>query len=76
MIPSLRVFAYICIWTTPLQIALVLWGIGIVAVTDYSIMSLSNIEFISNYLGFLLPIIEWAYTWFGLISKIGCFLYR
>lgn len=64
MISSLRVFAYICIWTTPLQIALVLWGIGIVAVTDYSIMSLSNIEFIRNYLGFLLPIIEWAYTWF------------
>lgn len=64
MISSLRVFAYICIWTTPLEIALVLWGIGIVAVTDYSIMSLSNIEFIRNYLGFLLPIIEWAYTWF------------
>ena len=60
MISSLRVFAYICIWTTPLNIALVLWGIGIVAVTDYSIMSLSNIEFIRNYLGFLLPIIEWA----------------
>ena len=44
--------------------ALILWGIGIVVVTDYSIFSLSNIEFIRNYLGFLLPIIEWAYTWF------------
>ena len=64
MISSLRVFAYICIWTTPLEIALVLWGIGIVVVTDYSIFSLSNIEFIRNYLGFLLPIIEWAHTWF------------
>ena len=41
-----------------------MWGIGIVAVTDYSILSLSNIEFIRNYLGFLLFIIEWAYTWF------------
>jgi len=41
-----------------------LWGIGIVTVTDYSILSLSNIEFITNYLGFLLFIVEWLYTWF------------
>ena len=41
-----------------------MWGIGIVAVTDYSIFSLSHIEFIRNYLGFLFPIIEWLYTWF------------
>ena len=64
MISLLKVFAYICIWTTPFQIALILWGIGIVTVTDYSILSLSNIEFFKNYLGFLLPIIEWLYTWF------------
>ena len=64
MLSFLRAFAYICIWTTPFQVALILWGIGIVVVTDYSIFSLSNIEFIRNYLGFLLPIIEWAYTWF------------
>jgi len=41
----------------------VLWGIGIVSVTNYSILSLSNIEFITNYLGFFLPVIDWAYTW-------------
>ena len=64
MIPLLRVFAYICIWTTPFQVGFILWGIGIVALTDYSILSLSNIEFLRNYLGFLLPIIEWLYTWF------------
>ena len=63
MLSFLRVFAYICIWTTLFQVALILWGTGIVVVTDYSIFSLSNIEFIRNYLGFLLPIIEWAYTW-------------
>ena len=63
MLSFLRVFAYICIWTTPFQVALILWGIGIVVVTDYSIFSLSNIEFIRNYLGFLHPIIESAYTW-------------
>jgi len=59
----LKVFAYICIWTTPFQVACVLWGIGIVSVTNYSILSLSNIEFITNYLGFFLPVIDWAYTW-------------
>ena len=64
MFSFLRVFAYICIWTTPFQAAFVLWGIVVVAVTDYSILSLSNIEFITNYLGFLLPIVEWLYTWF------------
>jgi len=65
MISFLRVVAYICIWTTPFQVAFVLWGIGIVTVTDYSILSLSNIEFITNYLGFLLFIVEWLYTWFS-----------
>jgi hypothetical protein len=64
IISLLKVFAYICIWTTPFQIALIFWGIGIVTVTDYSILSLSNIEFFTNYLGFLIPIIEWLYTWF------------
>ena len=64
MISFLRAFAYILIWTTPVQVAFILWGIGIVSLTDYSIWSLSNIEFIRNYLGFFLPIIEWLYTWF------------
>ena len=64
MISFLRVLAYICLWTTPPQVAFVLWGIGIVTVTDYSILSLSNIEFITNYLGFLLFMVEWLYTWF------------
>ena len=64
LISLLRVFAYICIWTTPLQIAIVLWGLGIVALTDYSILSLTNIEFIRNYVGLFLPIFEWLYTWF------------
>ena len=60
----LRVFAYICIWTTPLQVACVFWGIGIIVVTDFTPLSLTNIEFLRNYLAFFLPIIEWLYTWF------------
>ena len=64
MISFLKVFAYICIWTTPFQLAFILWGIGIIAVTDYGILSLTNIEFLRNYLGFLLPLIDWLYTWY------------
>jgi hypothetical protein len=30
MITFLRIFAYLCIWTTPLQVAIVVWGIVIV----------------------------------------------
>lgn len=64
IIPALRIFAYVCIWTNPLQLAIVLWGLGIVTLTDYSILSLTNIEFIMNYAGFFIPIVEWLYTWF------------
>ena len=64
IIVALRIFAYVCIWTTPLQLAIVLWGLGIVTFTDYRILSLTNIEFIRNYAGFLIPIVEWLYTWF------------
>ena len=61
---SLKIIAYFCIATTPIQILIVLWGIQIVLTSDYEIMSLSQIEFINNYLGFLLPIVEWLYSWF------------
>jgi len=59
----LRLIAYLCIWTTPIQVALAFWGIYIILVTDYSLFSLSNLEFITNQLGFLLPVIDWMYTW-------------
>ena len=64
IIPALRIFAYVCIWTTPIQVAIALWGLGIVILTEYSILSLTNIEFIRNYAGFFIPIVEWLYTWF------------
>ena len=59
----LRLIAYLCIWTTPIQVALAFWGIYIILVSDYSLFSLSNLEFITNQLGFLLPVIDWMYTW-------------
>ena len=61
---SLKIIAYFCIATTPVQILIVLWGIQIVLTSDYGVMSLSQIEFIKNYLGFLLPLVEWFYSWF------------
>ena len=60
----LKIIAYFCIATTPIQILIVLWGIQVVLTSDYGVMSLSQIEFINNYLGFLLPIVEWLYSWF------------
>tara|TARA_B100001287_G_scaffold78574_1_gene65413 strand:+ start:218 stop:520 length:303 start_codon:yes stop_codon:yes gene_type:complete len=60
----LKIIAYFSIATTPIQILIVLWGIKVVLTSDYGVMSLSQIEFINNYLGFLLPIVEWFYLWF------------
>ena len=45
----LKIIAYFCIATTPLQILIVLWGIHVVLTSD---------------LGFLFPIVEWFYSWF------------
>ena len=59
----LRLIAYLCIWSSPIQISLVFWGIYLVSISDYSLLSLSNLEFITNQLGFLLPVIDWMYTW-------------
>jgi len=59
----LKLIAYLCIWSSPIQISLVFWGIYIVSISDYSLLSLSNLEFITNQLGFLVPVIDWMYTW-------------
>ena len=60
----LKIIAYFCIATTPIQIIIVLWGIQIVSSSDYGILTLSNIEFINNYFILLLPIVDWFYSWF------------
>ena len=60
----LKIIAYFCIATTPIQILVVIWGIQIVLSSDYEILSLSNIEFIKNYLALVLPLVEWFYSWF------------
>mgnify|MGYP001166310525 FL=1 len=46
----MRIFAYICIWSTPFQIGFCLWALGIVLTSDATILSLTNDIFLSNYL--------------------------
>ena len=60
----LKIIAYFCIATTPIQIIVVLWGMQVVLSSDYGILTLSNIEFIKNYFALLLPIVDWFYSWF------------
>ena len=44
----LKIIAYFCIATTPIQIFVVLWGIKVVISSDYEVLTLSNIEFIKD----------------------------
>ena len=60
----LKIIAYFCIATTPIQIFVVLWGIQVVLSSDYEVLTLSNIEFINNYFTLVLPIVDWFYAWF------------
>jgi len=60
----LKIIAYFCIATTPIQVIVVLWGIQIVFSSDYTVLTLSHIEFIKNYFTLLLPIVDRLYLWF------------
>ena len=60
----LKIIAYFCIATTPIQIFVVLWGIQVVLSSDYQVLTLSNIEFIQNHFTLVLPIVDWFYSWF------------
>ena len=46
----LIMFAYLCNWTTPLQIIFIIWGLVIVFNTELTILSLSNEVFYSENL--------------------------
>ena len=59
----LKIIAYFCIATTPIQVIVVFWGIQVVLSSDYEVLTLSNIEFIKNYFTLLLPIVDWFYSW-------------
>tara|TARA_B100001013_G_scaffold56702_1_gene29748 strand:+ start:2224 stop:2553 length:330 start_codon:yes stop_codon:yes gene_type:complete len=46
----LLVLAYCCIWSTPFQVGIVLWAMGVVISTDVTILSLTNDIFVNEYL--------------------------
>ena len=49
----LVIFSYICIWTTPLQLFLIIWGLVIVFNSELTILSLTNEIFLSTQLPWL-----------------------
>ena len=49
----LRVFAYVCIWSTPFQIGFCFWALAVVLSTDATVLSLTNDIFLSDHLPFL-----------------------
>lgn len=50
---ALLVTAYLCLWTTPLQLAAIGWGLFLVVTTDWSMLSLTNQVFLSGQLPWL-----------------------
>ena len=54
-------FAYLCIYTTPIQIGFIIWQLFIIFTTDYSFLNMSTKEFLVDNLKFLH---DWIYSWF------------
>ena len=54
-------FAYILIYTSPIQVGLILWQLWIVFTSDYTFFGLSTKEFLVDNLKFLH---DWVYSWF------------
>jgi hypothetical protein len=59
-----KVIALICIWSTPIQIFVFLWGLWIIIETENTFYSLTNLKFIELKFYFLTGFINWLYTWF------------
>lgn len=54
-------FAYILIYTSPIQVGFILWQLWIVLTSDYTFFGLSTKEFLVDNLKFLH---DWVYSWF------------
>ena len=54
-------FAYILIYTSPIQVGIILWQLWIVLTSDYTFFGLSTKEFLVDNLKFLH---DWIYSWF------------
>lgn len=54
-------FAYMLIYTSPIQVGFILWQLWIVFASDYTFFGLSTKEFLVDNLKFLH---DWIYSWF------------
>ncbi|MBL6820259.1 MAG: hypothetical protein ISQ61_03305 [SAR86 cluster bacterium] len=54
-------FAYILIYTSPIQAGFILWQLWIVLTSDYTFFGLSTKEFLVDNLKLLH---DWVYSWF------------
>ena len=54
-------FAYILIYTSPIQVGFILWQLWIVLNSDYTFFGLSTKEFLVDNLKLLH---DWIYSWF------------
>ena len=54
-------FAYLCIYTTPIQIIIIFWVLLEILQTDYSLLTLTTKIFLVENLKFLH---DWIYSWF------------
>ncbi|MBQ62930.1 MAG: hypothetical protein CMQ19_12760 [Gammaproteobacteria bacterium] len=54
----LTIFAYLCIWATPLQLFFITWGLVVVFNTELTILSLSNEIFLSENLPWLYSLVK------------------
>ena len=59
-----KAIALICIWSTPIQIFIFLWGIWVIVETNDNFYSLTTLKFIELKLSFFISFINWLYTWF------------
>jgi len=54
-------FAYLCIYTTPIQVGFIIWQLFIIFTTDYTLFNMSTKEFLVDNLKLLH---DWVYSWF------------
>tara|TARA_B100000029_G_scaffold511296_1_gene604939 strand:+ start:1005 stop:1319 length:315 start_codon:yes stop_codon:yes gene_type:complete len=64
----LIIFAYLCIWTTPLQIIGIIWGLIIVINTELTIFSLTNEIFLSEQLPLIYSFVKTL--WFLILPDV------
>ncbi len=64
MRPLLIGFAYLLIYTTPIQGAMLIWVIWIITTTDTTLLAFNGHQFWLEHLVFLQFAYHWLYTWF------------